>query len=100
MYRITRRREYGAGAISTMTRKVMPGHFWKDQAPDDGEKARLQERDDALSAEVSQLRALHGETKQKLQGFAEGEDTVREEIVCMPFRFLDILRLTLQIRTI
>ena len=100
MYRITRRREYGAGAISTMARKVTPGSFWKDQAPDDGERVRLQEHHDALDNEVRKLRTLFEETKERLKGVAEGEGDVREEIVSMPFHFLGVLRLTVQTRAI
>ncbi|RYP06854.1 hypothetical protein DL764_002902 [Monosporascus ibericus] len=80
MYRITRRREYGAGAVSTTTRKVIPGSFWKDQLPDDGESARLQQRHDELRDEVEELKRALQELNNKIQGINEGEEQVREEI--------------------
>lgn len=87
VYRITRRREYGAGAVSTSTRKVIPGNFWKDQAPDDGERTRLQERNQEVRAELEEMRKQIEELKSRLGGFAEGEGEVREMIVSLVFFF-------------
>ena len=62
----------------------MPGNFWKDQAPDDGERARLVERDNVLRSEIEQIKSELEEMRGKLGGFTETEDKVREEIVSVP----------------
>ncbi|KAK7756589.1 Structural maintenance of chromosomes protein 5 [Diatrype stigma] len=80
MYRITRRREYGAGAVSTTTRKIAPGSFWKDQAPDDGERARLQECRQVADSEFAELKKRFAELHVRLKSFTEGEDRARDEI--------------------
>lgn len=88
MYRITRRREYGAGAVSTTTRRVTPGSFWKDQAPDDSERTRLLERKSALSSEYKELLKQEEGLKNRLTSFDEGEKQVRAEIVSVIYSCL------------
>jgi structural maintenance of chromosomes protein 5 len=81
MYRISRRREYGAGAVSTTTRKVLPGRFWSDQPVDDGEKVRLQEQFREVKAETTELKEQHDELKQRLSDLDGREEEAREQAV-------------------
>ncbi|KAK4133334.1 SMC5-like protein [Trichocladium antarcticum] len=81
LYRITRRREYGPGAISTRVTQFTKGRFWTNQPVDMTEKAELQckmdefreqrkvlrARHDAKFAQKTELDAQRGQIKQKIE---------------------------------
>lgn len=68
-YRITRRREYGPSATSTMTRNVRPASIWTDQPVDLGAKRELQgrvnEMNDQLQGLKEQVTSLQRQIDQK-----------------------------------
>lgn len=59
-YRVNRRREYGAGAVSTMTRPVNKAKFWTDAPVDGNIQRELQEKIDGWQEELAELaREVH-----------------------------------------
>ncbi|KAI1487306.1 P-loop containing nucleoside triphosphate hydrolase protein [Biscogniauxia mediterranea] len=80
MYRAQRRREYGAGAVSTVTRKVGPGRFWTDQPLDNSEKVELEKQKQEIDAELSELKSNGSKLKSRLSTMKEDEERIREEI--------------------
>ncbi|KAK4102068.1 SMC5-like protein [Parathielavia hyrcaniae] len=68
VYRITRRREYGPGAVSTRVTQFGPGRFWADQpVVDAAEKAELQRKIAELEAQRSTLRKQFASKEARLQ---------------------------------
>jgi hypothetical protein len=55
-YRITRRREYGPGAISTRVTQFQKGRFWTDQPVDAAERVELLQKVDELKAQRNTLK--------------------------------------------
>ncbi|SPQ19657.1 4fca79c4-ead0-465c-8946-27fcdf1e8842 [Thermothielavioides terrestris] len=55
LYRITRRREYGPGAVSTRVTQISKGRFWADQPVDAAEKTELLRRIEELEAQFTAL---------------------------------------------
>ncbi|KAK3331007.1 SMC5-like protein [Apodospora peruviana] len=55
LYRTTRRREYGAGAVSTRVTQIRRGQFWTDQPVDVAEKRELRRKLDEARSEYSEL---------------------------------------------
>ncbi|XXH02793.1 hypothetical protein Hte_009179 [Hypoxylon texense] len=56
LYRVQRRREYGGNAVSTSTRKIMPGRFWTDQPVDQSERTALQTQINQADEELEMFR--------------------------------------------
>ncbi|KAH8745185.1 SMC5-like protein [Diaporthe sp. PMI_573] len=65
MYRITRRREYGPGATSTMSRAIRPGTYWTDGPLDMSAKNELEQRLRQCDAEFDEMRRTNEEFKAK-----------------------------------
>ncbi|KAI1504987.1 P-loop containing nucleoside triphosphate hydrolase protein [Biscogniauxia marginata] len=80
MYRVTRRREYGAGAVSTATKKVNPGRFWTDQPIDNSEKIELERQKRQIEAEMDELKRNGQELRARLSSMAEEEEKIRENL--------------------
>lgn len=55
-YRITRRREYGPGAVSTRVTQIGKGRFWTDQPVDGAERTELLQKVDELKTQRNTLR--------------------------------------------
>ncbi|KAJ4386702.1 Structural maintenance of chromosomes protein 5 [Gnomoniopsis smithogilvyi] len=55
-HRITRRREYGPGATSTITKNIQRGRWWTDEPVDTAAKAELEQRFRALQQEIAEIR--------------------------------------------
>lgn len=55
-YRITRRREYGPGATSTMTKNIQPGRWWTDEPMDMSGKAELERQYTERQREVDEMK--------------------------------------------
>lgn len=83
-YRITRRREYGPGATSTMTKTIQAGRYWTDEPVDAGAKAGLEQRQNELRDEVEQLTKQFREIKEKLGALAEQAKEIEAERVRSP----------------
>ncbi|KAI1457318.1 P-loop containing nucleoside triphosphate hydrolase protein [Annulohypoxylon moriforme] len=80
IYRTTRRREYGAGAVSTATRRVNPGRFWTDQPVDQAERVALQRRINELDEEVQEIRRQGQENKARVQEIDDNDEPIRQQI--------------------
>lgn len=73
-YRITRRREYGAGAVSTRVTQFGQGRFWADQPVDAAEKTELLEKIEALRAHRATLKEQY-DAKELLKKDLDAEKT-------------------------
>ncbi|KAI1335364.1 hypothetical protein F5Y15DRAFT_420026 [Xylariaceae sp. FL0016] len=80
MYRVTRRREYGSGAVSTSTRRVMPGRFWTDEPVDDSERVNLSRQENELKADKQSIEQEGRETRQNLSQTVAEFDTIKEKM--------------------
>ncbi|XDG07611.1 hypothetical protein ABKA04_007226 [Annulohypoxylon sp. FPYF3050] len=80
LYRITKRREYGEGAVSTFTRRVGPGRFWTDQPVDNAERTALRRRIDELNDEVEELKRQGQEKKARIQEIDNSDEPLRQQI--------------------
>lgn len=72
-HRITRRREYGPGATSTITKNIQPGRWWTDEPVDTTAKAELEQRLKERQHEIAEIRqeyetirAEEGEVEQQV----------------------------------
>ncbi|CAJ2504236.1 Uu.00g116300.m01.CDS01 [Anthostomella pinea] len=79
-YRVTRRREYGTGAMSTTTRRIQPGRFWTDQPVDSSEKAAIQKEINEITDEMATLTQEGREKKSKLKAINDSEGDVLRDI--------------------
>ncbi|KAI5925794.1 P-loop containing nucleoside triphosphate hydrolase protein [Camillea tinctor] len=80
MYRAQRRREYGAGAVSTVTRKIGPGRFWTDQPLDNSEKVELEKQKQQINAELEELKQKGSELRHRISDMSKEEGEIREKI--------------------
>ncbi|KAI1212753.1 P-loop containing nucleoside triphosphate hydrolase protein [Annulohypoxylon truncatum] len=80
MYRITRRREYGDGVMSTTTRRVNPGKYWTDQPVDHAERSALQRRINELDEEIQEIKRQGQENKARVQEIDNSEEPIRQHI--------------------
>lgn len=81
MYRINRRREYGAHAVSTTVRDVRPGRFWNAAQADLSEKADLQKKLDQGNDELRTLQEEMRALKEQLAVPTQQSAEVDAEIV-------------------
>lgn len=75
-YRVTRRREYGAGAASTRVRTVGRGQFWTNQPVDSAEKAELNRRLAEVKNEVHELKTQMDELKAELKDLEDAANSI------------------------
>ncbi|KAI1141139.1 P-loop containing nucleoside triphosphate hydrolase protein [Hypoxylon sp. FL0543] len=78
MYRINRRREYGDGAVSTLTRKINRGRFWTNQPVDHAERLALTRRINELDEEIQVIRNEGQENKRRVKEIDEAEEPIRQ----------------------
>ncbi|KAB5560137.1 SMC5-like protein [Coniochaeta sp. 2T2.1] len=64
-YRVSRRREYGAGATSTRAAAIQRGNFWADQPVDTAEKTELRAQIEQEEAEFAELKVQNKALKDK-----------------------------------
>jgi hypothetical protein len=84
LYRITRRREYGPGAVSTRVTQFAKGRFWADQPVDGAEKTELQRKIEELTAQRATMKE-HYDTADAKYTEAEAErQRILHKIVCYP----------------
>lgn len=94
-HRITRRREYGPEATSTLTKNIQPGRWWTDEPMDTSAKAQLEQRLMECRREVAGMKeewesanAKVDEVKEQIQGVEK--EQVRHRVL----QFNRMLRLT------
>lgn len=81
MYRITRRREYGPGATSTMSRAIRPGTYWTDGPLDVAAKTELEQRLQQCEMEFEEMRRLNDEYKAKTAALRDKGEEIKEAVV-------------------
>lgn len=80
MYRITRRKEYGPGATSTMSRTIRPGQFWKDEPLDTSAKTELEQRLRERESEFVEMKKQNEEIGAKEEALNEKVTEIEEEV--------------------
>lgn len=88
MYRITRRREYGPGATSTMSRAIRPGTYWTDGPIDMAAKNELEQRLKQCDDEFGEMRRTNEEFKAKGVALNEKKEEINNAVVGYLSRFL------------
>lgn len=90
MYRITRRKEYGPGATSTMSRTIRTGQFWKNEPLDTSAKTELEQRLREGEHEFAEMKQQIGEIAAKEEALNEQVSQIEEEVVSSPCRVFQI----------
>lgn len=80
-YRITRRREYGPSATSTISKNLQPGKWWTDEPVDASAKRSLEQRLKECRREFDELREQMTEVKSKLEKIDEEAQEVQQQLV-------------------
>ena len=80
-YRITRRREYGPSAMSTLVKNIRRATIWTDQPVDLTAKRELQENIQGWTEEVASLKAEADGDQRKIMTYRNAIDTDSEEYV-------------------
>lgn len=78
-YRITRRREYGPSAMSTLVKNIRKAIVWTDQPVDLTAKRELQENIQGWTEEVASLQAEMGGDQAKILAYRDAINTDSEE---------------------
>ncbi|KAI1006228.1 Structural maintenance of chromosomes protein 5 [Podosphaera aphanis] len=79
-FNVTRRKEYGPGAVSTITRPVFPERFWTNQAIDASARAEIEQKIEKLTIEFKELKQKNDPIKSKRDELIKQENDIREEI--------------------
>ncbi|KAK5663218.1 hypothetical protein OQA88_6636 [Cercophora sp. LCS_1] len=79
-YRVTRRREYGPGAVTTTILKMRQAQFWKDDAVDASEKDEILEKIAAVREEVKDFVRLFKEEVQRMKDLETEKKKMQEEL--------------------
>lgn len=86
MYRVTRRREYGPGATSVITKSIHAGRFWTDEPIDTAAKTEIERRYKECQRDYSEVRQEFADVTAKQTELDQEVKVVREEIVSAPVR--------------
>ena len=81
LYKISRRREYGAGATSTTVRDVRPAKVWTSQPVDSRAKADLQDNIQGWTEELNAMKGQAEDNKVKNQKLGKEMQEVKDEQV-------------------
>lgn len=87
LYRITRRKEYGPGAVSTRVTQFAKGRFWADQPVDAAEKTELLERMKELQTQRSALKEQYEALDAKCKTMDQEKQQILDKIVCLSVVF-------------
>lgn len=79
-YRVNRRREYGAHAVSTAVREIRPGRYWKEEQADMSEKTELQRQLDELMEKLRVLKEEFDAVKAKANEAVDRAEEVGQDI--------------------
>jgi hypothetical protein len=86
LYRITRRREYGPGAVSTRVTQFAKGRFWTDQpAVDAPEKAELTRKIEELKSQRTGWRDQFNSKDARKKEIDEEQGQIEAKIVRSPY---------------
>ena len=80
-YNVSRRKEYGPGAISTQSRNVSPATHWTDQPVDASGKSAIQSQIDSMKVEFQALKAQMDTLKPKIENTKSRTKELEAEIV-------------------
>ncbi|KAL2198707.1 hypothetical protein P885DRAFT_33038 [Corynascus similis CBS 632.67] len=80
LYRITRRKEYGPGAVSTRVTQFAKGRFWADQPVDAAEKTELLERMKELQTQRSALKEQYEALDAKCKTMDQEKQQILDKI--------------------
>ena len=83
-YKITRRREYGPGATSSMVRNVRNATVWTDQPVDLGAKRELQENIEGWKEEMAAFEQQNKELQVELIAIKERSTEMKQQQVRLP----------------
>ena len=81
IYRITRRKEYGAGAVSTQVRDVKKAQIWTDQPVDMSVKRELQDNIRGWEEEVRNISGMLGNKNAQVAQLRTQRDELKKEEV-------------------
>jgi hypothetical protein len=85
LYRITRRREYGPGAVSTRVTQFAKGRFWTDQpAMDAPEKRELMQKIEQLKSQRAAWRDQYNSKDARKKEIEDEEAQINGKIVSPP----------------
>ncbi len=80
-YRVNRRREYGAHAVSTAVRDILPGRYWRHEAQADmSEKTELQRTVGELNERLRDLREQLAAARERAEAPVRRAEEVGAEI--------------------
>ncbi|UKZ50246.1 hypothetical protein TrVGV298_004502 [Trichoderma virens] len=79
-YMVRRRKEYGANAMTTVTKRIQPGKFWTSQPVDSQEKIELNRRLTEVTGEAEIMKAEYKELRQKIGPFEEQKADIQGKI--------------------
>ncbi|OHW97653.1 SMC N terminal domain-containing protein [Colletotrichum incanum] len=80
LYRVSRRKDLGPGAVSTMTRGIQQGMFWTDQPVDEAEKNEIRRKISEVEAEYNTLKAQNTEIREQMAGFASMKKDINDDL--------------------
>ncbi|KAK4248885.1 hypothetical protein C7999DRAFT_40011 [Corynascus novoguineensis] len=80
LYRITRRKEYGPGAVSTRVTQFAKGRFWADQPVDAAEKTELLERIKELQTQRSAMKEQYEALDAKCKTMDQEKQQILDKI--------------------
>lgn len=80
-HRITRRREYGPGATSTITKNIQQGRWWTDEPVDVAAKAELEQRLKGLQHEIAEIKQEFDAVKAEQEGVDKQVSEIQKEKV-------------------
>lgn len=80
-YLVRRRKEYGANAMTTVTKRIQPGRFWTSQPVDSQEKIELNRRQTEVAGEAEIMKVEYRELRLKNGTFEEQKAEIQGKIV-------------------
>jgi len=103
-YQITRRREYGPGAVSTRVRDIQPARVWTSQPVDIRAERQLREIIDTCTSEMAELKDEHEQIDVGIRNLTDQIALLRKEKVSQhaaqtPSIFLDLTTRRKRLRT-
>ncbi|KAI6778209.1 Structural maintenance of chromosomes protein-like protein [Emericellopsis cladophorae] len=89
-YTVRRRREYGPGAVTTVTKPVREGRFWKSQAVDSAELNEYKLRLAQASEEFAQLKSKAADFKTRKEAEETKKKNCENEMTAIRRRIGDL----------
>lgn len=77
---VTRRKEYGPSAVSTITRPVPRERFWTDQPIDASARAEIEQRIESLQSEFKLLKQQNDSLKSRMNDLKDQDLAIQDEI--------------------